>query len=85
MGRPRNAESITICSIGTIRGGIPSGGRTAEHPSECNAERITFISPRRGDRCNASSVIPTLREGVFFSSASKPKFTQPPVLLLTGD
>jgi hypothetical protein len=25
MGRPRNVESICICSIGTIRDGIPSG------------------------------------------------------------
>jgi hypothetical protein len=25
MGRPRNVESICICSIGTIRDGIPPG------------------------------------------------------------
>jgi hypothetical protein len=25
MGRPRNVESICICSFGTIRGGITSG------------------------------------------------------------
>jgi hypothetical protein len=25
VGRPRNVISISICSIGTIRGGIPSG------------------------------------------------------------
>jgi hypothetical protein len=27
MGNPRNAESISICSIGTIRCGIPPGAQ----------------------------------------------------------
>jgi hypothetical protein len=30
MGRPRNAESITICSIGTIRDGISTGAPNHE-------------------------------------------------------
>jgi hypothetical protein len=30
MGRPRNVESICICSIGTIRDGIPPGASDYE-------------------------------------------------------